>query len=75
MTCERALALIREIKDYADIPIGLLMYYNLVYHYGRERFYQDAAEKMPILEIVRLFQRLTRENEQRKAQLADMFSS
>jgi len=43
MTCESALDLIREIKAYADIPIGLLMYYNLVYHYGRDRFYQDAA--------------------------------
>jgi tryptophan synthase alpha chain len=43
MTCEKALALIREIKAYADVPIGLLMYYNLIYHYGRDRFYRDAA--------------------------------
>ncbi|MHC4205745.1 MAG: tryptophan synthase subunit alpha [Planctomycetota bacterium] len=43
MTCEKALDLIREIKAYADIPIGLLMYYNLIYHYGRDRFYSDAA--------------------------------
>ncbi len=43
MTCEKALALIREIKAYADVPIGLLMYYNLIYHYGRDRFYSDAA--------------------------------
>ena len=43
MTCHRALDLIREIKAYADIPIGLLMYYNLIYHYGLDRFYQDAA--------------------------------
>ncbi|MHC4118846.1 MAG: tryptophan synthase subunit alpha [Planctomycetota bacterium] len=43
MTCEKALDLIREIKAYADIPIGLLMYYNLIYHYGRDRFYTDAA--------------------------------
>ncbi|MDH4138196.1 MAG: ferritin-like domain-containing protein [Anaerolineae bacterium] len=33
------------------------------------RFYQDAAAKMPIREVVRLFQRLARENEQRKAGL------
>jgi rubrerythrin len=33
------------------------------------RFYRDAADKMPIREVVRLFQRLARENEQRKAQL------
>jgi len=31
------------------------------------RFYRDAAEKMPIREVVRLFQRLARENEQRQA--------
>ncbi|HEC03732.1 MAG TPA: tryptophan synthase subunit alpha [Phycisphaerales bacterium] len=43
MTCEKALDLIREIKAYADVPIGLLMYYNLIYHYGRDRFYSDAA--------------------------------
>ena len=43
MTCEKALDLIREIKAYADIPIGLLMYYNLIYHHGRDRFYGDAA--------------------------------
>jgi tryptophan synthase alpha chain len=43
MTCEKALDLIREIKAYADVPIGLLMYYNLIYHYGRDSFYRDAA--------------------------------
>lgn len=43
MTCEKALELIRDIKAYADVPIGLLMYYNLIYHYGRDRFYRDAA--------------------------------
>ncbi len=32
-------------------------------------FYRDAADKMPIREVVRLFQRLVRENEQREAQL------
>lgn len=43
MTCEKALDLIREIKAYADVPIGLLMYYNLIYHYGCDHFYSDAA--------------------------------
>ena len=43
MTCEKALELIAEIKAYSDVPIGLLMYYNLIYHYGRDRFYSDAA--------------------------------
>jgi len=43
MNCARAFELIRQIKAYADIPIGLLMYYNLICHYGAERFYRDAA--------------------------------
>ena len=43
MTCRRALELIRQIKAYRDIPIGLLMYYNLIYHYGPEVFYREAA--------------------------------
>jgi len=44
MNCARAFELIRQIKAYADVPIGLLMYYNLICHYGVERFYRDAAE-------------------------------
>lgn len=43
MTCCRALDLIRDIKAYADIPVGLLMYYNLICHYGPDRFFRDAA--------------------------------
>jgi hypothetical protein len=36
------------------------------------RFYGDAAEKMPIPEIRRLFQRLEKENEERRAKLKSM---
>ena len=43
MTCGRALAMIQKIRAYSDIPIGLLMYYNLIWQYGRESFYRDAA--------------------------------
>jgi len=43
MTCEKAFELIAEIKAYKDIPIGLLMYYNLIVHYGVEAFYQKCA--------------------------------
>ncbi len=35
MHVAKALEFIRKIKDYKDIPIGLLMYYNLVYQYAR----------------------------------------
>lgn len=41
MNVARALELIRQIKDYKDIPIGLLMYYNLIYQYGTEKFFND----------------------------------
>ena len=43
ITCQIAFELIRQIKEYRDIPIGLLMYYNLICHYGKEEFYRDAA--------------------------------
>jgi tryptophan synthase alpha chain len=43
-TPAKALALIRRIKAYRDIPIGLLMYYNLIWQYGLERFHRDAAK-------------------------------
>ncbi|NIA16714.1 MAG: tryptophan synthase subunit alpha [Planctomycetes bacterium] len=41
MTVEKALEFIRQVKAYRDIPIGLLMYYNLIYQYGTEKFYTD----------------------------------
>jgi tryptophan synthase alpha chain len=41
MTVKKALAFIKEIKKHKDIPIGLLMYYNLIYQYGTERFFRD----------------------------------
>ena len=44
MNVRKARKFIREIKEYRDIPIGLLMYYNLVYQYGTERFFKDFSE-------------------------------
>jgi len=41
MNVTRALDFIRRIKQYKDVPIGLLMYYNLVYQYGTEKFFRD----------------------------------
>jgi len=43
MNCRRAFAMIRQIRAYSDIPIGLLMYYNLICHYGPVDFYREAA--------------------------------
>ncbi len=42
MNVHRAMEFIRQVKDYRDIPIGLLMYYNLITHYGTEAFFKDA---------------------------------
>ncbi|UCE99980.1 MAG: tryptophan synthase subunit alpha [Planctomycetota bacterium] len=41
---QKALKFIRKLKDYKDIPIGLLMYYNLVYQYGIENFFTDFQQ-------------------------------
>jgi len=41
MTVEKALDFIKQVTDYKPIPIGLLVYYNLVYQYGTEKFLKD----------------------------------
>jgi tryptophan synthase alpha chain len=41
MHVSTALEFIRKVKQYKDIPIGLLMYYNLIYQYGVEKFFKD----------------------------------
>ncbi len=41
MNVAKGLEFIRKVKDYKDIPIGLLMYYNLVYQYGVREFFDD----------------------------------
>jgi tryptophan synthase alpha chain len=41
MSVAKALDFIRKVKDYRDVPIGLLLYYNLVYQYGTEKFFSD----------------------------------
>jgi tryptophan synthase alpha chain len=44
MNLSKALDFIGKVKDYKDIPIGLLMYYNLIYQYGAEKFFADFHE-------------------------------
>ena len=41
---EKALDFIRLIKSYKDIPIGLLLYYNLVFQKGTEKIFNDFHE-------------------------------
>lgn len=43
VTPAKALEFIKRVTDYKDIPIGLLVYYNLIYRYGAEKFMQDFA--------------------------------
>jgi len=43
ITVAKALEFIKKVKAYKDIPIGLLMYYNLIFQYGVEKFYKDFA--------------------------------
>ncbi len=40
-TVAKAREFIAKVKQYKDIPIGLLMYYNLIYQYGIEKFFTD----------------------------------
>jgi tryptophan synthase alpha chain len=42
MTVKKAIAFIKEVKKHKDIPIGLLMYYNLIFQYGTEKFFRDC---------------------------------
>ncbi len=41
MTVAKARTFIQKVKDYKDIPIGLLIYYNLVYQYEVAQFFSD----------------------------------
>lgn len=44
MTVQKARQFIHRLKDYKDVPIGLLMYYNLIYQYGAQAFCRDFHE-------------------------------
>ena len=41
MDVKKALEFIRQIRQDSDVPIGLLMYYNLLYQYGVQKFFED----------------------------------
>ncbi len=44
MTPQKALAFIKRVTDYRPVPIGLLVYYNLIYQYGVEAFFADFKQ-------------------------------
>ncbi|MHC4551489.1 MAG: tryptophan synthase subunit alpha [Planctomycetota bacterium] len=41
MTPAKAIDFIKQVTDYKPLPIGLLVYYNLIYQYGVEKFFAD----------------------------------
>ncbi len=42
MTTDRCFEFIMRIREFTSIPIGILVYYNLIYKRGLEKFYNDA---------------------------------
>ena len=44
MTTERGFKFIRRIREFTDIPIGVLTYYNLIYKMGLDKFYEMAKD-------------------------------
>lgn len=44
MNTDKSFEFIRRIREFTSIPIGLLVYYNLVYKMGIENFYKKAKE-------------------------------
>jgi tryptophan synthase alpha chain len=44
MTTKRGFEFIKRIREFTSIPIGLLVYYNLIYQMGIDQFYETALE-------------------------------
>ena len=42
MTTKKCFEFIGRIREFTSIPIGILVYYNLIYKYGLEEFYSKA---------------------------------
>lgn len=41
---DKVFEFVKEIRNYTDIPIGLLTYYNLIYQQGINKFYRDSEK-------------------------------
>ncbi|NYB51102.1 MAG: tryptophan synthase subunit alpha [Methanobacteriaceae archaeon] len=44
ITTDKGFEFIRKIREFTSIPIGLLVYYNLIYQKGIDEFYQTAKK-------------------------------
>lgn len=43
-TVDTIFVIVRELRKKTDVPIVFLVYYNMVYHRGIDRFYREARE-------------------------------
>lgn len=44
MTTQKGFEFIKSVREFTDIPIGVLTYYNLIYKMGLDEFYETAKE-------------------------------
>lgn len=44
MTIEKCFRFLKELREYTDKPFGLLLYYNLLYKHGIDKFYKRLSE-------------------------------
>jgi len=44
MTVEKCFKFLKELREYTNKPFGLLLYYNLVYKMGIEKFYERLSD-------------------------------
>lgn len=44
MNTEKGFEFVKRLREFTNIPVGLLVYYNLIYKAGVEKFYKNAAE-------------------------------
>ncbi len=44
MRIDHCFQMLKEIRTFTDIPVGLLVYYNLILQRGVEKFYRDCQE-------------------------------
>jgi len=43
ITTKKAFEFIKKVREFTSIPIGILVYYNLIYKMGIDKFYKTAA--------------------------------
>ena len=44
MTVKKGFEFIKKVREFTDIPIGVLTYYNLIYKMGLDEYYQNARK-------------------------------